>query len=71
MNHRHLRQTLHLHIVSDCDISTQMKHFNLITTDLDGLINWIMKEAAQNSRNQSVLVQTDASFAQSCITMVK
>lgn len=46
-----------------------MEHFNLITTDLDGLINWIMKEEAQNSRNQSavVLTQTDAGFAQGCI----
>lgn len=59
VNHRHLKQTLNLHTVSDWD--------TLGPTDqaayLDGLINWIMEEEAQNSRNGSVVVQTDATVA--------
>lgn len=38
-----------------------IKRFNLTAAYLDGLINWIMEEEAQNSRKGSVVVQTDAS----------
>lgn len=62
---RLLEQTLNLHILSGGVTfrAEQMKRFNLTTTCLDGLINWIMKEEAQNCWNWPIVVQTDARVA--------
>lgn len=70
VNHRHLKQTLNLHIVGHFGPKGP-ERFNLTAAYLDGLINWIMEEEAHNSRKGPAAVQTDAGAAHACVTLVK
>lgn len=70
VNHRRLKQTLPLHIVSDRDTLGRTDQA-LTAAYLDGLINWIMEEEAQNSRKGPIVVQTDAGAAHGCVTLVE